>query len=294
MSRKHPVIAVTGSSGAGTTTVKRAFEHIFRREEVNAAIIEGDSFHCMTRDEFRMAVELADQANRRAPSHFGPEANHFDKLEDCFRRYGETGNCERRNYLHSDDEAAEQNKRLGTHLKSGEFTPWEDVEKDSDILFYEGLHGGVVTDTVNVARHADLLVGVVPVVNLEWIQKIHRDTKERGYSPEAVTQTIMRRMRDYVDYITPQFSRTHINFQRVATVDTSNPFIARDIPTLDESFIVIRFTYPQMADFPYLLGMIKDSFMSRQNTIVVPGGKMGFAMELILSPLIRDLIKNRS
>jgi len=293
MSRKHPVIAVTGSSGAGTTTVKSSFEHIFRREEIHAAVIEGDSFHRMTRDEFRMAVETADKVNRRAPSHFGPEANHFDKLEDCFRQYGESGTCTRRFYIHSDVEAAEQNARLGTALKPGEFTPWEEIEHDSDILLYEGLHGGVVTDTVNVARHADLLVGVVPVVNLEWIQKIHRDTKERGYSPEAVTNTIMRRMRDYVDYITPQFSRTHINFQRVATVDTSNPFIARDIPTLDESFIVIRFTYPEMADFPYLLAMIKDSFMSRQNTIVVPGGKMGLAMELILSPLIRNLKNNR-
>jgi phosphoribulokinase len=292
MSKKHPVIAVTGSSGAGTTTVKRAFEHIFRREEINPALIEGDSFHSMTRDEFRQAVERADEAKHRAPSHFGPEANHFDKLEECFRQYGEFGTCKRRFYIHSDAEAIEQNARLNTKLKPGEFTPWEDIEQKSDMLFYEGLHGGVVTDTVNVARHADLLVGVVPVVNLEWIQKIHRDTKERGYSPEAVTHTIMRRMRDYVDYITPQFSRTHINFQRVATVDTSNPFIARDIPTLDESFIIIRFTYPEMADFPYLLSMIKDSFMSRQNTIVVPGGKMGFAMELILSPLLRSLKEN--
>jgi phosphoribulokinase len=292
MSKQHPVIAVTGSSGAGTTTVKRAFEHIFRREEINPALIEGDSFHSMTRDEFRQAVERADEAKHRAPSHFGPEANHFDKLEECFRQYGETGTCKRRFYIHSDAEAIEQNTRLNTKLKPGEFTPWEDIEQKSDMLFYEGLHGGVVTDTVNVARQADLLVGVVPVVNLEWIQKIHRDTKERGYSPEAVTHTIMRRMRDYVDYITPQFSRTHINFQRVATVDTSNPFIARDIPTLDESFIIIRFTYPEMADFPYLLTMIKDSFMSRQNTIVVPGGKMGFAMELILSPLLRDLKEN--
>lgn len=293
MSRKHPIIAVTGSSGAGTTTVKRAFEHIFRREEVNAAFIEGDSFHSMTRDEFRLAVERADLANRRAPSHFGPEANHFDKLEECFRQYGENGTCNRRYYIHSNAEAAEQNAHFGTRLKPGEFTPWEGLEPDSEILFYEGLHGGVVTDTVNIAKHADLLVGVVPVVNLEWIQKIHRDTKERGYSPEAVTHTIMRRMRDYVDYITPQFSRTHINFQRVATVDTSNPFIARDIPTLDESFIVIRFTDPRMANFPHLLAMIKDSFMSRQNTIVVPGGKMGFAMELILSPLIRGLMDKR-
>ncbi len=293
MSKKHPVIAVTGSSGAGTTTVKRAFEHIFRREDINAAFLEGDSFHSLTRNEFRAAVEEADKNNRRAPSHFGPEVNHFDKLEECFRVYGETGSCKRRFHIHDRNEVAEYSERYGTEFKVGEFTPWEDIPQGSELLFYEGLHGGVVTDKVNVAQHADLLVGVVPVVNLEWIQKIHRDCKERGYSPEAVTHTIMRRMRDYVDYITPQFSRTHINFQRIATVDTSNPFIAREIPAADESFVVVRFGNPALADFGTLLTLIKDSFMSRPNTIVVPGGKMGLTMELILTPVIRRLKDNR-
>ena len=100
-------------------------------------------------------------------------------------------------------------------------------------------------------------------------------------------------MPDYVNYITPQFSRTHINFQRVPTVDTSNPFIARDIPTPDESFVVIRFRFPKGVDFPYLLSMIDGSFMSRPNTIVVPGGKMGFAMEVVLTPLIHELIEKK-
>ena len=133
-------------------------------------------------------------------------------------------------------------------------------------------------------------MGVVPIVNLEWIQKIFRDTNARGYSAEAVTHTILRRMHDYVHYITPQFSRTHINFQRVPTVDTSNPFIAREIPTLDESLVVIRFRNPEKVDFPFLLSMIHDSFMSRPNTIVVPGGKMGMAIELILTPLILEIV----
>ena len=141
-----------------------------------------------------------------------------------------------------------------------------------------------------MAQHVDLAIGVVPVVNLEWIQKIHRDGAERGYSADVIVDTILRRMPDYVNYITPQFSRTHINFQRVPTVDTSNPFIARDIPTPDESFIIIRFSDPKGVDFPYLLNMIPDSFMSRRNNIVVPGGKMGFAMELILEPKIHDLV----
>ncbi|MDR2874765.1 MAG: phosphoribulokinase [Methylobacillus sp.] len=295
MSRKHPVIAVTGSSGAGTTTVKRTFEQIFRREGVQAAVLEGDSFHNMTRAEFNAAVAEADKNKLVAPSHFGPEANHFDKIEETFRVYGETGMCQRRYYIHSITEAATVNARLGTKLMPGEFTPWENIPDGSDILFYEGLHGGVVTDKVDIAKHVDLLIGVVPIVNLEWIQKIHRDTAERGYSAEVVTQTILRRMRDYVGYICPQFSNTDINFQRVSTVDTSNPFVARDVPTADESFVVIHFRESSKikVDFEYLLAMIKDSFMSRRNTIVAPGGKMSFAMELILAPLIKELLENR-
>ncbi len=293
MSKKHPVIAVTGSSGAGTTTVKRAFEQIFRRENIEAAVLEGDSFHSLTRAEFKAAVEEADNNYQRAPSHFGPECNHFDKIEETFRVYGETGTCQRRYYIHSDAEATELNARFNTALKPGEFTPWEDIPQGSDLLFYEGLHGGVRTAEVDIAKHVDLLVGVAPIVNLEWIQKIHRDTAERGYSAEAVTQLILRRMRDYVEYICPQFSNTDVNFQRVPMVDTSNPFIARDIPTLDESMVVIRFKDPERADFKHLLDMIKDSFMSRRNTIVVPGGKMGFAIELILTPLIHEMMVNK-
>ncbi|MEK7816296.1 MAG: phosphoribulokinase [Pseudomonadota bacterium] len=294
MSKKHPIIAITGSSGAGTTTVKRAFEHIFRRENTTPVIVEGDSFHRYNRAEMREAMMKAEAGGNRNFSHFGAEANLFEELEKTFRTYGETGKGKKRYYLHSDEEAAEHNERLGTGLKAGEFTPWEDIPGGTDLMFYEGLHGGVVTDKADVAKWVDLLVGVVPVVNLEWIQKIHRDTAERGYSTEAVVDTILRRMPDYVRYITPQFSRTHVNFQRVSVVDTSNPFIARDIPTPDESLIVIRFRDPKTIDFPYLLNMIPSSFMSRRNTMVVPGAKMGFAMEVILAPMIDALLTNKS
>ena len=294
MSKKHPVIAVTGSSGAGTTTVKRAFEHIFFREKINAAVIEGDSFHSLSRVDFKAAVKKAEAEGNMSFSHFGPQANHFDKLADLFKTYGETGSGKKRYYIHSDEEAAEHNKRLNTSLNPGEFTPWEDVPGGSDVLFYEGLHGLVQTDKTDIAKHVDLGIGVVPIVNLEWIQKIHRDSAERGYSADVVVDTILRRMPDYVNHITPQFSRTDINFQRVSTVDTSNPFISRDIPTPDESFIVIRFREPKGVDFPYLLNMIPNSFMSRRNTIVVPGAKMGFSMELILAPIIQDMISNKN
>ena len=284
MSQKHPIVVVTGSSGAGTSTVKHAFEHIFIREKINPVIIEGDSFHRYDRAAMKVAMEKGDQNF----SHFGEEANLFDKLEELFKTYGATGGGKKRLYLHSDEEA-----EAFEGLTPGQFTPWEEIQSDSDIMFYEGLHGGVVTDNADVAKHVDLLVGVVPSVNLEWIQKIQRDNAERGYSEEVIVDTILRRMHDYVKYITPQFSRTDINFQRIATVDTSNPFIARDIPTPDESFIVIRFREPEKfnINFPDLLDMIPHSFMSRRNTIVIPGGKMGFAMELILTPIIHQMIE---
>lgn len=285
MSKQHPIIAITGSSGAGTSTVRVAMEHIFRRDGINAAIVEGDSFHRYDREEMQVQVEQAGREGRTL-SHFGPEGNLFDRLEALFMEYSERGVGLRRYYLHNREEAEPYGQEPGT------FTPWMQLPAGTDLLFYEGLHGGVVTDQVNVAHYVDLLIGVVPIVNLEWIQKIHRDTAERGYSPEAVTDTILRRIYDYTHYIVPQFSRTDINFQRVPTVDTSNPFTARDIPTLDESFVVIRFREPRKTqpDFTYLLQMVHDSFMSRRNTIVVPGGKMGFAMEIILQPLIEQLI----
>lgn len=193
------------------------------------------------------------------------------------------------------DEGLDHNQRLGLKLGAGQFTPWEEIDAGTDLMFYEGLHGLVKTDSVDLTRHVDLKVGVVPVVNLEWIQKIHRDNADRGYSEEVIVDNILRRMPDYVKYITPQFSETDINFQRVATVDTSNPFIARDIPTLDESFVVIRFRNPDIrhTDFTNLLSMIDRSFMSRRNTIVVPGGKMGMAMEIIFTPIIHDLMAGR-
>jgi phosphoribulokinase len=287
MSAKHPVVAITGSSGAGTSTVTSSFQHIFRRESINAVTIEGDSFHRHDREAMKKAVADAEAAGQRPPTHFGPEANLLNELQNLFKTYGETGTGKRRYYVHDHDESQVRG------VAPGKFTDWEDLPGGSDVLFYEGLHGGYKDDTVDVARYADLLVGVVPIVNLEWIQKIHRDMKARGYSLEAVTHTILRRMHDYVHHITPQFSRTHINFQRVAVVDTSNPFIARDIPTLDESLVVIRYRDPHGIDFPYLLNMIHDSFMSRPNCLVVPGGKMELAIQLVLTPQILQMIEKR-
>lgn len=288
MSSRHPVIAVTGASGAGTSSVMRTFQQIFRREDIKAAYVEGDSFHRYDRAEMKARMTEALEHDDHTFSHFGPDSNLFDELENLFATFGESGTGKVRKYLHDEGEAAPYQQSPGT------FTPWEELEPGADLLFYEGLHGAVATDEVDVARHADLLVGVVPVINLEWIQKVQRDKAERGYSTEAVMETILRRMPDYVHYIAPQFSRTHVNFQRVPVVDTSNPFIARTIPTADESMLVIRFARPAGIDFPYLLSMLHDSFMSRPNTIVCPGGKMDLAMQLIFTPMIWRLMERRS
>ena len=287
MSAKHPVVAITGSSGAGTTSVMRTFEQIFRREQVQAAFVEGDSFHRYDRMGMKEQMVRALAEGDHTFSHFGPDANLFEELEALFREYGETGGGRVRKYLHDEPEAAPFGQDPGT------FTPWADLPDDTDLLFYEGLHGAVVTEKVDVAQHADLLIGVVPVINLEWTQKLHRDKAMRGYSTEAVTETILRRMHDYVNYMCPQFSRTHVNFQRVPVVDTSNPFIARTIPAPDESMLVIRFKDSHGIDFPYLLSMLHDSFMSRPNTIVCPGGKMDLAMQLIFTPMLWRLLERR-
>ncbi len=287
MSARHPIIVVTGSSGAGTTSVRNTFEQIFRREHINALCVDGDAYHRYDRAEMKLASAEAERGGNHHFSHFGPESNLFDELQELFRRYGETGTGRTRHYVHDTKEA----ERYGS--PPGTFTSWKSLPDESDLLFYEGLHGAVVTEEVNIAKHADLKIGVVPVINLEWIQKIHRDRSTRGYSTEDVRNTILRRMPDYVRYICPQFTETDINFQRVPTVDTSNPFIARWIPTPDESIVVIRFRNPRGIDFPYLRSMIEGSWMSRANSIVVPGGKLDLAMQLILTPLILKLMATK-
>ncbi|MCZ7661018.1 MAG: phosphoribulokinase [Xanthobacteraceae bacterium] len=287
MSIKHPIISVTGSSGAGTTSVRKTFEQIFRREGIRAAFIEGDAFHRYDRAGMKVAMAAALGKGNHDFSHFGAEANLLAELEAVFREYGEHGTGRTRHYVHDAPETELYGRPAGT------FTDWEELPQDTDLLFYEGLHGAVVTPELNIARHADLKIGVVPVINLEWIQKVHRDKQDRGYDDRAIVDAILRRMPDYVHFICPQFTETDINFQRVPTVDTSNPFIARWIPTPDESMVVIRFRNPRGIDFAYLATMIHGSFMSRANSIVIPGGKLDLAMQLILTPIILQLVEKR-
>ena len=284
MSKKHPIVAVTGSSGAGTTVVRRMFEEMFDTDSVNAAFVEGDSFHKYERDEMRRLTDAWERTAGRSISHFGPEANLFAELETLFREYGEQGTGMTRLYLHNEERAARYGQKPGT------FTQWQPLPESTDLLVYEGLHGGVVTDTINIAQHVDLLIGVTPIINLEWIQKIQRDLRERGHSLDAIIETMLRRMPDYVRYIIPQFSRTHVNFQRVPTVDTSNPFAAVNIPSAEESFVVIRFAAPEGVDLEGLRTQISGAFRSRPDTMVIPGAELDHAMRLILQPRIDELV----
>lgn len=288
MSRKHPIVAVTGSSGAGTSTVKNALEHIFKRIGSRAAFVAGDSFHRFNRKEMKEELAKTKEAGLNL-SHFGPEGNLFERQLELFQGYGRSGTGERRHYIHDESEAVLYGQEPGT------FTPWEPIPPDTDLLFYEGLHGGVVADGIDMAKEVDLLIGVCPTINLEWVQKIHRDTHERGYSQEDVTFTIYRRMWDYMHYILPQFSVTHINFQRIPLTDTSNPFCCNTVPTPDQSLVMIHFLKPKPS-VDYILklkGLIDGTMITGFNTLVVPGGKMMYAMELILTDRIVELMKQR-
>jgi phosphoribulokinase len=285
MSVKHPVIAVIGSSGAGTSTVKHTFDQIFRREGVGATSIEGDAFHRFDRADMKAEMARRRAAGDQTFSHFSIDANLLRELERSMRSYGETGKCQARTYVHDDQEA----ELHGT--PPGRFTDWRVIGEGSDLLFYEGLHGAVKADGIDIAGQSDLKIGVVPVINLEWIQKIHRDRASRGYTTEAVTDTILRRIHAYAHVLCPQFTETDINFQRVPVVDTSNPFTARWIPTAGESIFVIRFGNPTGIDFPYLVSMIQGSWMSRANSIVIPADKLDIAMQLIFTPIIIRLVE---
>jgi len=308
MSQQYPIVAVTGASGAGTTVVKKSFEKIFLREQINAAFVDGECFRRYDRNEMQAVLAEA-EANGTAVSPYGPDVNRFDLLESLFQSYAENGTGTFRRYI-SEEVAREAN------LPSGTFADWEEIPEASDLLFYEGLHGGVVADRwtrrkmsashnpqvvmerrntskntgIDVAQHVDLLLGVVPVVNLEWTQKITCDMRTKGYSQEATSARIIERMQEYIHFVVPQFSVTDINFQRVPVVDTSNPFIAKEIPKSHECIVVIRFREPARYDFPYFLQMIDGAFMSRPNTMVISGSQMQQAMDVICTPLIHELI----
>jgi phosphoribulokinase len=289
MTARHPIIGVTGSSGAGTSTALQAFGRMCVSLGIKPAIVEGDAFHAYDREGNRRAIARA----RIRGEHFsllGPAGNLFLRLETLLREYGQSSTGISRRYLHTEAEAKIARQSVGT------FTPWMPITPDTDVLFYEGLHGGYVGEDANIAQHMDLLIGVVPIVNLEWIQKIRRDNDERGSTPGEITSTILRRMPDYVNHIAPQFSRTDVNFQRVPLVDTSNPFVVREIPGNEESLVVIHFNEQTRltADLDRYEFQIPGAFKSNAQTLVVPGDQIETAMEAILMPALQSLLARRA
>ena len=90
MSKKHPIISVTGSSGAGTSTIRHTFEQIFRRERVTAATIQGDAFHRYNREQMKSELEKRAKAGDDTFSHFSFDANNLSQLEQLFKIYGKT------------------------------------------------------------------------------------------------------------------------------------------------------------------------------------------------------------
>lgn len=284
MSEEYPIIAITGSSGAGSSKVTKAFDHIFRRERVKGVYIQGSAFHRYARED--MLNEQAKAKDEgRVLSHYGPEGNYLDKLESLFFEYAATGAGMHRYYLHTQGVADDWGQELGT------LTPWKRMKKNSDLLLYRGLHGAAISNDIDISQYPDLLIGIVPNINLEWIRKINRDTSLRNYSEEQVKQFILDRMHDYASYITPQFSRTHINFQMIPVIDTTDPFTLRKPPTEDECQLVIHFQKGLNPDFPHLLSVLPNSFLSNQNTIVVSGADMFQAIEAILIPKIQQLVE---
>ncbi len=283
MSRKHPIIAVTGSSGAGTSSVKSTFERLFEECGITPMLVDGDGFHRYARAEMAKLTDKNDRDNGRF-SLFGTEANLLKELEQLLQHYGEQGYGTIRHYVHDEEQAKRYQQQPGT------FTDWQEEGRDSDLLFYEGLHGALSHEEINIAQYVDLKVGVVPVINLEWIQKIQRDTLERGYNKQQVKDSILRRMHDYVNIITPQFSLTDINFQRIPTVDTSDPFSATRIPTNEESLVVIHFRKPEKfhIDFPYLQSKLNGT-LSRADTLVINSEKMPLAIEVIFKPILEEM-----
>ena len=313
MSQMHPIIAVTGSLSSGTEVMQNAFTDIFRKLDVHANFVLGNSFRRFEAHEVSEVFRTAAHENKPI-SHFGPETNLFDRLESLFREYARRGTGLSREYIGS----AAQSARFGKPI--GSYSSWEEL-RPSDLLFYEGPHGGCIEATwsmrsmsashnpvvikerhkvdsrkdvgVDIARWVDLLIGMVPAVNLEWIQKIHRDGESRNRTADEVTTSILRRLPDYVRYITPQFSLTDINFQQIPLVDTSNPFVSRDVPSYDETMVVIRFREPYRYDFPRLMELINGAYMSRPNTMLVPGKELENAIESICTPLVEELIRKK-
>lgn len=282
MSTKHPILAVTGASDEGIAVVRDTLETIFAEEQTKAFFLQGSGFH---RYERKVMYDATREARKQGKvlSHFGIDGNLLDKLNTSFKEYAEDGKCNYRYYLHREANAREYQQESGT------FTQWMRHEGDSELMVYYGLHGAVKTDTLDLAQYPDLMIGVVPNVNLEWMQRIRRDNA-RGYSMDEIKEITLDRMHAYANVVTPQFTRTHINFQMVPVVDTSDPFNLTGFPEDEECALVIHFQRLPHTDFIPLLQQLEGAEMTRRDTMLIPGELKSKAIRLILTPLIRDLV----
>ena len=308
MSVDHPIIAVTGASGAGTTVVQQAFKEIFFRQKIHAVFAEGNGF--LRYDDGDCEKHVADAlAEGHHISCYGPELNDFQRLESLFREYSNSGTGRMRYKL------SEENARQHD-LPPGGFTPWQDLPLESDCLFYEGMHGGVVADSwtrrkqqltppsgdrrsernsgVNVAQYVDLLIGVVPAINLQWAQRIHHERVLSNRPAEQTTEHIVQQLQDYIHFIVPQFSLSDINFQRMPVVDTSNPFDLDRVPADYESVLVVSFREPDKHDVASYARRIPRARLSGRKSLLIPGGQLQHALDVICAPIIETLIAARS
>ncbi len=280
MSKLFPVIALTGASGAGKSNIKEIFTGIFDELDISVLYVEGDSFHKYNRVQMENLIK-----SDNTLTHFSPKANLLKKLENVLSDFGSKGEATVRKYIHSSEEGREHS------LSPGNFTAWQQTTRDHSMLFYEGLHGGHSGRDANVLKHIDLLIGIAPVINLEWIQKLHRDIEVRGHSVEHTKNVILARMGDYFKYICPQFSKTDINIQRIPLTDTSNPFDVSEVPKISKSLAIIELKNETKfsCDLIKISEEIKSSFMSSSNTLVVPGLALDTAIKKIFTPIIKTL-----
>ena len=279
MSQKFPIIALTGASGAGKTNVKKIFQKIFDTQGIKVQFIEGDSFHRFTRQEMEQNEEVP-----QAITHFNPEANLLGELEDLFATFSLSGTGKTRHYIHSEEDSI-------THkTKIGHFSAWKQIAP-ADFLFYDGLHAGHIDENINIAKKVDLLIGVTPIINLEWIQKIERDKLVRGYTERNAVEMIKRRLPDYIKFICPQFSRTHANIQRVPLVDTSNPFSGESIPRDSESLFIfeIKESRRLAVNLEEVCEKVPGSFLTSQNSLASPGTSLDKLLVTIFTPTINRL-----
>ena len=226
MSIKHPIIAVTGSSGAGTTTVMKSFAHIFRREGLNAQVVEGDAFHRYDRDADARAREGPTTAAGTPFSHFGPESEPADGTRQALREYARdrpAAGCG--DYIH------DASKRRSMGGAPGTFTAWQPMARRHRPAVLRRPARRLRRRRGSTSRSTRTCWSASCRSSISSGSRSCTATRRCAATrQEAVIDTILRRMPDYVNYICPQFSRTHVNFQRVPTVDTSNPFIAKRHP----------------------------------------------------------------